>query len=279
MVGHLALNKTRTLKGEESYWGGAGYHVAWAAASFLPKGRVGLVSVCGRDFDLTGLEKAGVDLRGVRIEPGKDSDVFVINENSQGRSFKALGRLALGVSLAEAPEVYQGAEWWHLATATPQQQQQWLGQLGGRGRVRSVSGDSFEIFVKQSTGEVVKVFESLNLIFANKREWSGVGGKMLERKSLVLKRGSQGAIYFRRGKRETAVWAPRVKSVVDTTGAGEVLAGVFLAWRLRGFSARKSLEAACRVASWSVEDFGVEHLRGDSRFKKLVKVGAGSDKE
>ena len=46
--------------------------------------------------------------------------------------------------------------------------------------------------------------------------------------------------------------------VVDDTGAGEILAGVYLALRAHGLAEDKALGYAVRAASSSVTEFGVD---------------------
>ena len=53
--------------------------------------------------------------------------------------------------------------------------------------------------------------------------------------------------------------APSVE-VVDTSGAGDTLAGVFLAEKAKGISDEKALEDGVNTASKTVTDFGVEHI-------------------
>jgi len=51
---------------------------------------------------------------------------------------------------------------------------------------------------------------------------------------------------------------PASVPVVDTTGAGDVLAGAFLALRSVGVDVRAALRHAVAIASASVVDFGVD---------------------
>lgn len=71
------------------------------------------------------------------------------------------------------------------------------------------------------------------------------------RRIVVLTQGAAGATLFREGSRVGSVQAPRVESV-DTTGAGDCLAGNFVAHRDAGADDLSALEAACLAASESV---------------------------
>lgn len=51
-----------------------------------------------------------------------------------------------------------------------------------------------------------------------------------------------------------------VKIVVDPTGAGDTPAGAFLTLVSKGQHPKKALQQAVKIASKSVQKFGVEHL-------------------
>jgi len=72
----------------------------------------------------------------------------------------------------------------------------------------------------------------------------------------VGKRGAGGASYFA-DRQELSVSAPSV-DVVDTTGAGELLAGVFLSMLTAGHDAHHALDVAVLVASTKVQEFGLD---------------------
>ena len=74
-------------------------------------------------------------------------------------------------------------------------------------------------------------------------------------RTVVLTQGAAGATLFTDGVRIGFVAAPRVESV-DTTGAGDCLAGNFIAHRDAGASDLAALEAACFAASESVTRAG-----------------------
>ncbi|MBU1089088.1 carbohydrate kinase family protein [Patescibacteria group bacterium] len=260
VVGHLATNEIHTGGVVNRYWGGAGCHVALAASLFLPRNSVMLVSVCGDDYDLDVLAKAGVDMSGVDVQKNEISDKFIIREKERGeRDFESVGVLSKSLSLVGKEKLLEKVSWVHLATSPAKQQLFWFGELkkidhGDLG----VSVDTFEAFVDKNPREVKEVFEKCDLLFANLIEWQNL--KYQTKKPLVLKLEEKGACYYENGKFDFRVPALKVKKVVDTTGAGEVVAGVFLALRLLGKSKKKSLKVACEMASLSVEGWGIDSL-------------------
>jgi len=79
-------------------------------------------------------------------------------------------------------------------------------------------------------------------------------------KPTILKKGPKGATYI--DNQEGIIFtieAPNVK-VVDTSGAGDTLAGIFLASLSRGIRVQDALKAGVEMASKTVTDFGVEHI-------------------
>ena len=158
------------------------------------------------------------------------------------------------------------AKFIHLPTQLPDHALTWLDVLAGH---PPVSVDSFEEFVIQSPELTRQMFRRASLIFANEVEYEIVRqlGDIAFDAPIVLKKGKDGAAYIH-GKEVIIIPAPAVVPV-DTTGAGDVLAGAFLAQRARGFSVETALELAVRTASLSVTEFGVEHIASDKRVPLL----------
>ncbi len=74
----------------------------------------------------------------------------------------------------------------------------------------------------------------------------------------ILKKGSGGAEY-RFSNRHVEVSAPKTIAV-DTSGAGEILAGVYLSLRAQGLNVKSALEKAVHTATRRVGKWGVKHL-------------------
>lgn len=75
---------------------------------------------------------------------------------------------------------------------------------------------------------------------------------------VILTKGPLGAVYIE-GETIIDVPAPRVNAI-DTTGAGDILAGVFLAQRAQNIPIEIALERAVQIASQSTTQFGIEHI-------------------
>lgn len=100
------------------------------------------------------------------------------------------------------------------------------------------------------------------VVFCNARSVARIGGNAVEQlfemgaKTVVQTHGADGATLHAPLRRAT-IPAPR-GPVVDTTGAGDCLAGWFIAERLRGTEPEKALETAIAAATISCGRLGAQ---------------------
>lgn len=98
------------------------------------------------------------------------------------------------------------------------------------------------------------------VVFCNGRSMAAIGGDAIGRllamgaKTVVQTRGADGAT-LHRAEGHLDIAAPR-GPVVDTTGAGDCLAGWFIAERLRGTAPEAALETAVAAATLSCARLG-----------------------
>ena len=277
VVGHVGYATDRTSTVTFSSAGGSGYAVATAAASVFPGG-VGLVAQIGADFDQASLRRVGLDLHGVAVLPGASARFRIEDLQNGSRSFQS----DLGVAAYPRPDLfpesYLRASWVHLGTMPPRQQLAWLDFLRRRAVNATISVDMFEHFVYSETAASREACDQADLIFLNRVEYEGLnwGGSYLKA-ALVLKDGSAGADLIRDGVRQHHAYAPRVRAV-DTVGAGEILAGAFLALRAQGAAEATALRYAVAAASISVTEFGVNGPRTTgtlTRIRAKIRKGPG----
>jgi sugar/nucleoside kinase (ribokinase family) len=260
VIGHVGYATDRTTRGISSSVGGSGYAVATAASAVFPGG-VGLVAQIGPDFDQAILRRLSLDLDGVAVLPGA-SATFCIDEFRNGRrSFQSV----LGVADSPRPELfpesYLHASYVHLGTMPPRQQLAWLVALRRKVTKGTISVDMFEHFVTREAAASREVCGQADLVFLNQIEYEGLyQAGSYPKAMLVLKRGPGGADLIRDGIKQHHARAPWVRAV-DTVGAGEVLAGVFLGLRAQDVTAATALRHAVAVASRSVTEFGVDGPR------------------
>lgn len=111
--------------------------------------------------------------------------------------------------------------------------------------------------------DVIELVEGMDILFCSEKELTSIFGRDLESslkealglvKMVVLKKGKEGASFYAK-EDSFSVNAERVKAL-DTTGAGDVLDGVFLACLLRNESPREALTKAVKAASVTVREYG-----------------------
>lgn len=257
IVGDIAFNEDVTPFGRKISTGGAAYYSAIGAARF--SNNIGIVARVGGDFDqVRSLADRGVDTAGIYTSFDEKTCRFILIQHpNDTRDFKAQRGVSAVVDTGIFPDSYHSARYIHLPTQLPEHSLKWLDFMNNRG---GVSVDSFEAFVKDFRELTLEMFRRADMIFTNEVEYEELrhAGTAIFNKPMVLKRGRHGAVYID-GENSITVPAPMV-TTIDTTGAGDVLAGAFLAQRAKDRDVRVSLEEAVKTASSTVTRFGVEHL-------------------
>ena len=269
LIGHVGSATDRTPNGTRTYTGGSGFAVAFAASALLARG-VGLVAQVGQDFDLASLRLLAIDMQGVAVRPGASATFFI----DQSRDGRLRFRSDLGVAAEPGfdafPASYLGARYVHLGTAPPRQQLAWLEFLRRKGGQAQISVDMFEPFVAAEPGTCRQICDRADLIFLNEAEYEGLyRGRPQPTGPTLVKHGAAGAEFRADGVRHQAE-APPVDEV-DPIGAGEILAGVFLALRALGLAEDRALRHAVVAATRSVTEFGVA---GPAVTRELGRVRA-----
>ncbi len=257
IVGDIAWNHNITPTGQKISPGGAVYLSAIGASHFSEN--VGTVARVGDDFDLTLLKRRGIDIEGIKVIPGGKTCHFVaIQHEDNTREIQVERGVAGIVETNIFPNRYLSAQYIHLSTQLPEHALIWLNFLDNHD---NISVDSFEPFVESFPELTREMFRRANMIFANETEWSAIQqfGEEFEDKPLIIKRGKNGAVYRFRNETIT-IPAPQVNAV-EVSGAGDVLAGAFLAQRAKGVILETALLNAVNLASLSVAKFGVEHIQ------------------
>lgn len=257
LIGHVGRATNETPRGTRVSLGGSGYAAAFAASLILP-GRVGLVAQVGPDLAGHGLPRLRVDRAGLAVLPG-GSAAFHITEHGDGtRSFSSRLGVAAGPRFGTFPAAYFQARHVHLGTMPPAQQIAWLTYLRDHGLRAPVSVDTFEHFVTTEPAASREACDLADLIFINEAEYAGLYRDSESPKApTILKHGPRGADFISDGMTHFASATPAAH-VVDGTGAGEILAGVFLALRAGGLTESRALDFAVRAATSSVTEFGVD---------------------
>lgn len=254
LVGHVGFTEQITPFGTGHGIGGSGYACAIGAGVGRQE-RIGLVAHIGDDFDVSWLYELGVDLEGVVAVPGKSPWLKIIEHTPAERSFVGDLGVACKAATDVFPNRYAHARHIHLATIPPSEQLIWVEAARSLGC--TVSVDMFELWANECPEISRRLAHAADLVFMNEREYRLLfAAHPLPLGCLIIKNGARGAC-IRNVGRWTHVPAPSCKAV-DTTGAGEVLAGSFLALRELGLTSEVSLAYAVRLASAKVVEFGFD---------------------
>lgn len=269
VVGDIAWNHDITPTRDKFSVGGAAYYSAVGASHF--SNNVGVVARVGDDFEIDCLKQKGIDVQGIEIIPGGKTCRFEVVQHPDGtRDFEAYRGVAGIVDTSIFPHRYYSSQFIHLSTQHPDHALTWLDILSQH---KGVSVDSFELFVKQCPDLTRRMFQKANMIFTNEGEWQVMQGfgDDFTNKPMIIKRGKNGAIYKHKDE-ILVIPAPKVEAV-DFSGAGDVLAGAFLALRAQGVSVETALKEAINLASYSVTKFGVEHILSMDQLLNPEKIG------
>jgi sugar/nucleoside kinase (ribokinase family) len=192
----------------------------------------------------------------VAVLPGASATFFIDQFRDGSLSFRSDLGVAAAPSFALFPASYLRARYVHLGTAPPRQQLAWLKFLRGKGYRAQVSVDMFEPFVAAEPGACRQICDRADLIFLNEAEYRVLyHGRPHPSAPTILKHGPAGAELHAGGVRHRIPAPPAHE--VDPIGAGEILAGAFLALCARGLTRERALVYAVAAATRSVTEFGV----------------------
>ena len=270
LVGHVGWATNENARATGVSLGGSGYAAAYAASTLLGR-QVGLAAQIGQDLNPHRLSGLGLDLAGLAILPGASARFHISRLGDEARAFESELGVAATPRFETFPEPYLRAGHVHLGTMPPDQQLAWLKFLRDHGFRAPISVDTFEHFVRTRPAASREVCDLADLIFINEAEYRGLyRDQEIPKAPTVLKHGARGADYIADGMTHVASAIPAGR-VVDDTGAGEILAGVYLALRAHGLAADRALSYAVRAASSSVTEFGVD---GPDLTRELAAIRA-----
>jgi sugar/nucleoside kinase (ribokinase family) len=256
LIGHVGYATDRTASGTISYVGGSGYAAAFAASALLANG-TGLVTQVGEDFDPSPLRRLPLGREGVAVLPGASATFRIVQFGDGTRSFESDLGVASSPRRDLFPVSYLQARYIHLSTAPPRQQLAWLKFLRDKGCRARLSVDMFEHFVATEPDASREACGQADLIFLNEQEFNGLyAGTPVPHVPAILKYGPKGAEFVTGAARHHVAAPPAIE--VDAIGAGEILAGAFLALRARGLPEIRALRHAVSAAAASVSELGVD---------------------
>lgn len=293
VVGSVAYDNLETPTGKrDNVLGGAATHFS-AAASFFTT--VHLVGVVGGDFEhahIEFLKNRGIDLKGLEVVPeGKTFrwSGHYLNDLNQAETLDT----QLGVFAAFDPklsDLHRSRPYLFLANIHPQLQLKVLQQMQ---EPRLVAMDTMNLWINTTRDALQQVIERVDLLFVNDAEARALTGrkniseaalKIMEwgPRIVVVKRGEYGALLYTEGRVFAAPALPLTR-VADPTGAGDTFAGGFLGYLALAdneeeSTLRRAVICGSVMASFQVEDFGLDRLRRltqaeiDERFRAFTEL-------
>jgi ribokinase len=265
VIGDIALSREISPWGDQTLVGGAAYHSSVGAQVFSSE--VGIVGRVGYDFDWGLLEGLKVKRDGISVDETQKTCHFTVVEDAEFKRHFTAERGAASRTFVEGmPASFLAAHYFHLATCLPEHYLDWIDYLRSNGSSEAcVSIDVFEPYIETHSDSMTEAIAKADLVFMNEREYDLLKAKAIldPSKRVVLKRGSKGAVCIENSVTAFHAPAPEVEAR-DTNGAGDVLAGAYLALLSMGVDQGHALRAAVRLASLSVAAFGVAHILNES---------------
>lgn len=294
VIGSLAFDtiETPTARKERIIGGSCSY--ACLAASYFTQPKV--VAVVGKDFPaefISLLASRGVDTRGLKVEEGKT--FFWEGRYGRDPNQRTTVRVDMNVFKDFRPRLlpdYRKADIIFLGNIDPDLQEDILKQARNP---RLVAMDTINLWIKAKPGPLLRVLERVDIFFGNEEEVRMIAGednlvkagkRLLETgpKLVVIKKGEHGALALGRNF-VFGILAYPLEDVVDPTGAGDSFAGGFLGYldKAASFSEKEIRKATVQgsvMASFTIEDFGVERLKSlkksevEKRFRQFRRFAS-----
>lgn len=276
VVGSIALDSVDTPFGERpDILGGAASYFSVGASLFT---RVRLVGVIGEDFPEEHVElfrSRDIDLEGLqRIEGGK---TFRWTGRYRGRMDIAetldTQLNVLGDCRPAIPESFLDTEFALLANDHPANQLHVAEQLKS---AKFIMMDTMNLWIDNFRDDVKRVLKAVNGLICNDEEARALGEndnlivamqaiRDMGPDTVMVKKGEHGAIVLSDGK-FFGLPAYPLEQVKDPTGAGDTFASGVMGYLAREgrsdfASMKKAMTYGTVMASYNVEDFGLDRLR------------------
>lgn len=273
IIGDVGYDIRPKEYGVSKFFGGSGYH---AVAGTLAAGKKpSIVIACvGNDFNLSEFSRLGINTHYiVQMEHEITSRFNIYYENNIRNVV-----FEMGASQYECIECIDdkviSSDLIHLTATRPEKQMKYIEKLRKEGFSGLISADVFDQFCRECPSPVLDVLEECDIIFMNADEKDILGivpeyywekGKMF-----ILKKANDGAECYYKNQHVHA-YSPAKNRVVDTTGAGDIMAGAFLSLLDAGESIQQALDLSVELATKSVQFWGSEaFLSALLRWKKSV---------
>lgn len=248
------------------YFGDCSINVAYVAATLGI--RTSLATIVGHDFDASGypahLQKAGVDLSGVTVNPNKPSghNYLYFDDHGKGFCFSSLGAAEhqdderIPDGLAAASEHVVVSEKFSLYT------------LESLRAARRSGARTYINGMVETADRLLDAFLVLtDVLFINESEYGRLIGKLGGQEKALFDKYGLATVFVTLGKRGCRILradrAEEVHAVVrdkpaDTTGAGDSFAGGAIAALIKGYEPQIAAQIGSAVSSFVIEEWGCQ---------------------
>ena len=282
IVGTVAFDGIETPFGKvDKILGGSATYIGVAASYFIEK--LNLISVVGGDFqqkDIHLLESHGINCEGLEIISNGET-FFWSGRYHENMNFRDTLETRLNVLEKFDPKIpssFQDCEYLMLANLMPSIQLKAIHRLSKKPKL--IVTDTMNYWIDNCLKDLLEVIAKTDLLIVNdeealeltkSKEISQAAEQIFQMgpKIVIIKRGTEGAVLF---SGETFFECPvySVKKCIDPTGAGDTFAGALVGYLtytddLSFDNLKRAVVRACAVASFCVEDFGVNHIINKSK--------------
>lgn len=274
IVGSVAFDSIETIKGKrEKIIGGSANYASLAASLFTYSKIIGVV---GEDYPKDIIEimnQKGIDTTGLIVEAG---DTFswggVYSDDFSQRTTLFTNLNVFETFNPVLNDSHKKSNYVLLGNIHPSLQSSVLDQLES---ASFVACDTMNLWINTTLDELKNLISKVDIILINEEEavllagnnnLSGAAQAILGMgpSFLIIKKGSDGAVLYGKDL-EFSIPAFPVEEVFDPTGAGDSFAGGLMAYlAMAGSNDKETLKRAMAagtiLASFCVEEFGVERL-------------------
>ncbi len=236
-------------------FGGSSTYASIPASMFY---RVGLVSNAGQDINIDLLKKFNIDLRGLHQKNNEKTTRFyniLRTKDRQERETRAEYNPNLATKFTDIPKEFLQSKLFYVATMPPQAQIDIINYLKRINPDAIIGVDTIEQYADLE--KTVDVFDLADIAFIDK-EFT----KLLNCKAntKIIKLGKTGCI-LKDQNSEKRIYSHVIENVVDKTGAGDCLNGVFMNLIANGYQKQNALQKAVETATASIQDFGIFNIK------------------
>ena len=277
IVGTVAFDGIETPFGKKpKILGGSATYICLASSYFSPKSN--LISVVGGDFleqDILLLKEHGANCDGLEIIKSEKTFFWSgkYHNNMNQRDTVETQLNVLEKFDPKVPESYQDCEYLMLANLMPSLQLKVIKELNKRPRL--IVTDTMNFWMDNCLEDLMLVINHTDVLIINEEEALQLSTKnTLEESAQVIKNMGPDYVIIKRGEYGATLYGNnqeffcpsfKVPKCIDPTGAGDTFAGAFIGHiastqNVSFKNMEKAVVKACAMASFCVEDFGIQNI-------------------